>query len=342
MDSTVVAEFLSIVGPAIESQFLFVIGVEKSGTTSLFRAMQSLPQFNLTRKKESGFFRSQYERGIAHFESLFRDSFKGTAYNTDITPLYHRFPKVMHRLQQFKATKKILIMLRNPVKRAFSHYTHDIINHVSTGERSKDFSDTRVFSFLDLWEAKRLYFLRYEPIIRDAFERFGRQNCHVLFFEDMVRDWLLEASRLDEFFGFSDPVLASVELPHENRIENVPFIFAFDKQRDGNFWLAQKTRREVILRDGLADFQVRNAILAQGSFTLSVPASVVTEMTQWFESDIRALEDLLEVDLRAWRESFELSHAFASVEHEDLDMVRQYASEHGREVSFARYALREI
>ena len=177
----------------MQSQFLFVIGVEKCGTTSLFRAMQSLPQFNLTKKKEAGFFRSQYDKGMAHFESLFRDSFGGTAYNTDITPLYHRFPAVMRRLQQFKADKKVLVMLRNPVQRAFSHYTHDIINHVTRGERSNDFRETRVFSFLDLWESKASYFLRYEPIVRDAFQRFGRRNCYILFFENMVNGWEREA-----------------------------------------------------------------------------------------------------------------------------------------------------
>lgn len=329
--------------PAPGSQFLFVIGVEKCGTTSLFRAMESLPQFNLTKRKESGFFRAHYEKGVAHFESHFRDSFRGTAYNTDITPLYHRFPKVMRRLQTFKAKKKkILIMLRNPVKRAFSHYTHDIINHVVTGERSDGFKDTRTFSFLDLWEAKRGYFLRYEPIVRDAFDRFGRANCHVLFFEDMVDGWHAEASRLDEFFGFAEPVLASVELPHANRIDSVPFIFSFGEAEGGTYWMAQKNRREVAFIDGLADAQVRNAILAQGSVTLAVPESIVVEMTAWFEPDIAALEKLLGVELQEWRGGFDLGHAFASVEREDLETVRAYREDHPGTVSFAGWGLRAL
>ena len=333
---------MSTASPTAASQFLFVIGVEKCGTTSLFRAMESLHQFNLTKRKESGFFRTQYERGVAHFESMFRDSFQGTAYNTDITPLYHRFPKVMRRLQTFNAKKKILIMLRNPVRRAFSHYTHDIINHVATGERSTGFKDARAFSFLDLWEAKRAYFLRYEPIVRDAFGRFGKENCHVLFFEEMVNDWSHQASRLDEFFGFDEPVLASVGLPHENRIVSVPFIFSFGEAQRGEYWMAQKRRRSVAFLDGLTGTQVRNAILAQGSFTLAVPDSVVAEMIQWFEPDIEALEELLGVDLQGWRERFELGHAFASVEQEDLETVRAYQKDLPGTVSFAGWGLRSI
>ena len=328
--------------PVSQSQFLFVIGVEKCGTTSLFRAMQTLPEFNLTKRKESGFFRSQYEKGLEHFESLFRDSFEGTAYNTDITPLYHRFPMVMHRIQRFKAPKKVLIMLRNPIARAFSHYTHDIINHVSKGERSDHFRSTRVFSFFDLWQTRGSYFLRYEPIVKDAFSRFGRKNCYVLFFEDMVDDWKREAARLDAFFGFPEPVLASVTLPHANRIETVPFVFGFGKLNDGGYWMARKARGGVIFLDGLNELQIRNAFAAQGSYTLSVPESVVAEMIDWSELDFRALENLLEVDLRAWREPFDLGHSFATVEREDLDTVRTYAREHGGPVSYAGHNLREI
>jgi len=270
------------------------------------------------------------------------DSFDGPAYNTDITPLYHRFPAVMRRIQRFKARKKVLIMLRNPVERAFSHYTHDIINHVSKGERSDHFRDARMFSFLDLWETKSSYFLQYEPVVKDAFSRFGRKNCHVLFFEDMVKDWKREAARLDEFFGFAEPVLASVTLPHANRIETVPFTFAFGKLNEGGFWMARKARGGVVFHDGLNDLQIRNAFSVQGSYTLSVPASVVAEMIDWFEPDFQALETLLDVDLRAWRETFDLGHRFAPVEREDLETTRTYAREHGGTVSYAGYNLREI
>ena len=325
-----------------KSQFLFVIGVEKCGTTSLFRAMQSLPQFNLTKRKEAGFFRTQYEKGITHFESLFSESFQGTAYNTDITPLYHRFPKVMRRIERFDAKKKILIMLRHPIRRAFSHYTHDIINHAATGERSDHFRQALTFSFFDLWDKEAAYFLRYEPIIADAYSRFGEDNCHVLFFEDMVKDWHAEATRLDAFFGFPEPVLASVDLPHENRIQNVPVLFTYGKEGHDERWLAQKTSRGVTFLDGLSSVQVGNAFLLQGSFTLFVPKSVVAEMIEWFDADWQSLEELLGVDLGAWRQTFEMSHTFAPVENADLEAARERLGRDLGRASYAGFGLRKL
>lgn len=322
--------------------FLFVIGVEKCGTTSLYRAMESLPEFNLTKEKESSFFRTQYEKGISHFESLFSDSFQGQAYNTDITPLYHRFPKVLRRIERFDASKKILIMLRNPVARAFSHYIHDIINHVVTGERTASFSQAASFSFVDLWEKKSAYFLRYQPIVAGAFERFGRGNCHVVFFEQMVRDWKTEATALDEFFGFSNPVLASVELPHENRVQSIPYFFTYGAPPGERCWLAQKKTHGVALFKDLDNVQVSNALATQGSYTLDVSESLVAEMIGWAESDTAALESLLDVDLAVWRRPFEMKQAFAAVEQEDLAFVRERVGPVLEGASYAGFGLRRF
>ena len=324
------------------SRFLFVIGVEKCGTTSLYQAMQSLPEFNLTKKKESSFFRTQYEQGISHFESLFWDSFQGEAYNTDITPLYHRFPKVLRRIERFDASKKILIMLRNPVSRAFSHYVHDIINHVVTGERIANFKQARAFSFIDLWEKKSAYFLHYQPIVAGAFERFGRRNCHVVFFEQMVRDWKGEASALDDFFGFPNPVLASVELPHENRVKAIPHFFTYGAPPGERCWLAQKTTQGVTLFEDLDKVQVSNALATQGSYTLNVSESLVAEMLDWAEPDVAALESLVDVDLTGWRRPFEMKQAFATVEQEDLAFVRERVGPVLQEASYAGFGLRRI
>ena len=324
------------------SRFLFVIGVEKCGTTSLYRAMQSLPEFNLTKKKESSFFRTQYEKGISYFESLFSDSFEGEAFNTDITPLYHRFPKVLRRIERFDAKKKILIMLRNPVSRAFSHYVHDIINHVVTGERTANFKQAAAFSFVDLWEKKSAYFLRYQPIVAGAFERFGKQNCHVVFFEQMVRDWKREATALDDFFGFPDPVLASVELPHENRVESIPYFFTYGTPPGEPCWLAQKTARGVTLFEDLDNAQVSNALATQGSYTLDVSESLVAEMIGWAEPDISGLESLLDVDLSGWRQPFEMKQAFATVEQEDLVFVRESVGPVLQGASYAGFGLRRF
>ena len=104
--------------------YIFCIGAQKAGTTYLNNLLKQHSEICGARYKETHFFSrdSEYNRGIEHFLSFFTPD-DNTKYLMDVTPEY--FPKkiALERIHKhFPDDVKIIVMLRDPVKRAFSQY----------------------------------------------------------------------------------------------------------------------------------------------------------------------------------------------------------------------------
>lgn len=98
-----------------------IIGAQKGGTTSLFHYLTQHPQLNLPNVKEVHFFTKNYHRGLNFYKTYFPYKQKGKL-SGEATPYYLFHPKVPYRLYKCFPNVKLIIMLRNPVNRAFSHY----------------------------------------------------------------------------------------------------------------------------------------------------------------------------------------------------------------------------
>ena len=100
-----------------------IIGVGKSGTTSLYRYLGKHPQILLPNKKELRFFDRNFERGyqwyLAQFPSICDRSDLLTG---EASPSYFFKPHAAQRLYDFAPETKIIVMLRNPVDRSISGY----------------------------------------------------------------------------------------------------------------------------------------------------------------------------------------------------------------------------
>ena len=103
----------------------FVIaGVQKGGTTSLFEYLRQHPQIAMPEVKETHFFDNEaefrqsevdYERYHRFFRERRTDAIYGEA-----TPIYTYWPAALPRLRAYNPAMKIIVLLRNPVQRAWS------------------------------------------------------------------------------------------------------------------------------------------------------------------------------------------------------------------------------
>jgi hypothetical protein len=109
----------------------FVIaGAGKSGTTSLWQYLAEHPNVASSTIKEVHFFNRNFHRGInwyrAHFPLATVSDSQGAGIarkiTGDATPSYLYHPLVPERLAAVIPNVKILLLLRNPVDRTFSHY----------------------------------------------------------------------------------------------------------------------------------------------------------------------------------------------------------------------------
>jgi hypothetical protein len=113
-----------------------VAGAQKSGTTSLWAYLSEHPNVEPPMTKEMSFFDRHYHRGMGwyrmHFplesENAARPSNKKT--QTGESTAYYMFhPLAPQRIAQALPDVKIILMLRNPVDRAFSHYQLKVVRN---------------------------------------------------------------------------------------------------------------------------------------------------------------------------------------------------------------------
>ncbi len=105
-----------------------VIGAQKSGTTSLFRYLTQHHAILMpVIKKELHYFDLYYDRGPKWYLSCFPFKQKGKV-TGEKSPYYLYHPLAPQRSYSFNQQFKLIILLRDPVKRAYSHFHHEIEN----------------------------------------------------------------------------------------------------------------------------------------------------------------------------------------------------------------------
>ncbi|RLF35719.1 MAG: sulfotransferase, partial [Thermoplasmata archaeon] len=104
----------------------FVIaGPPKSGTTSLLFYLERHPDVFVI--NEPHFFSRNYEKGIEWYESLFEKHKKEKAVG-EKSPSYFFDPKVPLRIKKHIPDVKLIFIFRDPIKRAYSEYWHNVIH----------------------------------------------------------------------------------------------------------------------------------------------------------------------------------------------------------------------
>jgi hypothetical protein len=105
-----------------------IIGTQRGGTTSLYNCLVQHPQIRRASIKEVHYFDLNYGKSLLWYRSHFPlSSLVGE--NTKIltgeaSPYYLFHPLVPERVHRLLPNVKLIILLRNPVDRAISHYHH--------------------------------------------------------------------------------------------------------------------------------------------------------------------------------------------------------------------------
>jgi hypothetical protein len=106
-----------------------VAGAQKAGTTYLYQELVRHPQVIPAMTKELHYFSDGYRNGPDWYRGFFptaaRLSRLGPVITGEASPSYLFHPWFPARVARDLPDAKIIIMLRDPVKRAFSHYLHE-------------------------------------------------------------------------------------------------------------------------------------------------------------------------------------------------------------------------
>lgn len=151
------------------------IGAQKSGTTWIHEALSQNPAVYLpTQRKEVHFFDRYFDKNIEWYEAFFRDSAGRLC--GEVTPAYLFDPEVPPRIRAVCPETKLLVSLRDPVRRAYSHYRQLV---AKSGERR---------SFINVINQVPEVFRRglYHEQLSRYTALFPREQLHILFFEEIV------------------------------------------------------------------------------------------------------------------------------------------------------------
>lgn len=185
----------------------FVVGAPKAATSSLNKYLGQHPDIFIPRIKEPHYFSypevsDTYYR-IRHitYENEYLKLYKDMLCQKiagDISPSYLFYRSAAERIKRFDSDARIIIVLRNPVERAISHYLMDVREGIQREALSTFFKKT---------ESNRLYFKEYIEIgmyygqVKNYLEEFGQKQVLVLLYDEIYKSPAQTLEKIYRFLG---------------------------------------------------------------------------------------------------------------------------------------------
>lgn len=195
---------------------LFILGVQKCGTTTLAEILASHPEVFVPSVKETYFFcdESKFARGVDWYLNEFYAAKKATQaeFFTDATPFYLASPEALQRIAAFSSPDtRFIVILRDPVKRAYSAYWYQKrldTEPLSFGE-ALDAEAGRIAQARSArgrwWRHAYVEVGRYATHLTHAIDILGRERLLVLT-EQALIDTDRTAARISEHVGLRTPL----------------------------------------------------------------------------------------------------------------------------------------
>ena len=298
----------------------FVVGTGKAGTTSLYHYLRQHPQIYMSPIKEPCYFASEIRPGnldAAHrrhirrqseklakpygwlvsewddYVALFNSVKKETAIG-EVSPVYLWSGTAAGNIAARMPEARIIMILRDPGERAFSHYLHQMAvglihstfrEHLKECFQNRDRTISAYYPFLEVG-------LYYEQVKR-YLERFPENNVRIHWFEEV---WRQPAHFLQDLFEFL----------------NVDLTFSADTSRRS---LERKAPRFPLMNYGMKRFDIahrlsgwmpspvqsaiRKLLFRPGRALVMAPQDR-RFLVNYYREDIGKLASLLDRDLSTW------------------------------------------
>ena len=114
---------------------LVVVGAQKAGTTQLHAGLVRHPRVFGAAAKELQYFSKRSDRPVSWYRSRFPLSHtvaRVGGISVEATPSYLPTPQALRMMGRVLPETRVVVLLRDPVSRAFSHYQHYKTRHVES------------------------------------------------------------------------------------------------------------------------------------------------------------------------------------------------------------------
>jgi hypothetical protein len=171
-----------------------IIGAQKSGTTSLAQQLELSPHICFSREKEPHFFSlaAEWSKDLGRYHELFDpedDQICGEA-STSYSFL-SEYPHVPKALYEYNPSMKLIYIMRSPVERIISHYSHKLMRGLGDSDPEREI--LRYPEYIDR--------TRYGYVISEYLKVFPRGQMLFLVFEEYVSNPSRTLQQICSFLG---------------------------------------------------------------------------------------------------------------------------------------------
>lgn len=163
-----------------------IIGVPRAGTTSLAAYLAAHPDVYMADGKELHFFNGRYHLGLDWYSEHFQGK-PAAVQRGEATPGYLFKPKAVELMARTLPAAKLVVVLRDPVDRAYSHYWLNQWRGIEplTFEGALDAENSRLARRPD--DPRPAYFGMgsYADQMRRLLSHYPPEQVHSIFFEDL-------------------------------------------------------------------------------------------------------------------------------------------------------------
>jgi hypothetical protein len=287
-----------------------IIGAAKAGTTSLHYYLSQHPQVYMSSVKEPRFFALEGEKlnfrnpdqdinrtsitRLEDYQKLFQNVTDEIAIG-ETSPLYLYSSKAVERIKHYVPQAKLIAVLRHPVDRAFSCYTHLIregYEPLSFAEGLQAEEERIQNNWAHLWHYRKAGY--YYAQLKQYFDAFDSEQIRVYLYEDLNANSTEITQNICRFLGVDDTFEPDLTRMNVSGVPKSRLLYNLFKRSP--IKTALKPFFPTDLRKQIA--RKVKAWNLQDKPTL--PGEVRAQLVEAYRDDILKLEELIQRDLSHW------------------------------------------
>jgi len=291
----------------------FVIGAQKTGTTSLYNYLDQHPQIYMCPIKEPAVFNNEITSDgkvvqrriggpnrpnfatIGEYRALYGGA-KGEKAIGEASTAYLYAPGTSERIKRYVPEARTIALLRNPADRAYSAFLNAVrggrepVNNFAQVLREEEDRIRDNWSHVLRYRDSGLYYER----LKRYYEMFGRERVGVWLYEDLRDDAASVARSVFRFLEVDDAFVPDTSSKYN--------LAAAPKNEAIRVMIrAMHTKLPVVRKILPPESRARQAVLKR---ILTEPPRIDPEtrkgLIKWYREDILKLQELIGRDLSGW------------------------------------------
>lgn len=295
-----------------------IIGAAKSGTTSLHEYLSQHPEVFMSSPKEphyfadipkntkGGYYGANVFQNFDEYKQIFENSCSCKIIGeSSVTTLY--YPNAIDKAVEILGSKiKVLIILRNPVDRAYSNYMHHVrdMNEPLSFEEALAAENKRKEE--NFWWGYQLKSAGlYAKQIRHIYKFLPKENVKILLFEEFKKDIPHFMKEICEFVNISKEFKFNISFvsnksgrPNNNRL--LVRLYNVFKNPESNFLSFLKRNSPSNLKRSVQNI-FKSKIIEKNLVQEKMNELTREKLLTYYKKDISDLEKILNRNLNIWK-----------------------------------------